>query len=179
MSKNTVSETKSIEETPTLRMKKKIENECFGIFTISCELFHQQADIYFSASPPKRSNGSSQGASSSPGPVAPTAAQERTSLYKISTISLMGQFLDPPLSRKVQLDVSAPPNGNHASDDELASTTRRSDSPVKEDDTIHGDVPATEPASRSASRPWERKVSDPVDPRSAVKYSGNLSWTTV
>ena len=87
----------------------------------------------------------------------------------------MGQFLDPPLSRKVQLDVSAPANGNHASDDELATSTQRSDSPVKEEDTVHSDVPA----SRTTSCPWERKVSEPVDPRGAVKYSGNLSWTTV
>ena len=91
----------------------------------------------------------------------------------------MGQFLDPPLSRKVQLDVSAPANGNHASDDELATTTQRSDSPVKEEDTVQSDVPAKEPASRTTSCPWERKVSEPVDPRGAVKYSGNLSWTTV
>ena len=92
----------------------------------------------------------------------------------------MGQFLDPPLSRKVQLDVSAPPNGNHASDDDkLATTTQGSESPAKEDDTVHSDVPAEEPASRTTSCPWERKVPDPVDPRGAVKYSGNLSWTTV
>ena len=94
----------------------------------------------------------------------------------------MGQFLDPPLSRKVQLDVSAPPNGNHASDDELAATTQRSNSPHKEDEDTarHSDVLTNEPTSRlTTSSPWERKVSDPVDPSGAVKYSGNLTWTTV
>ena len=131
-----------------------------------------QADIYFSASQPKSSNASTQ-AAGSVGPASPV--QERTSLYKISTISLMGQFLDPPLVRKSQLDVSALPNGKNTSDEELTVIGKPNDSSLESEDTINTDLLT----NGTSSCPEARKVSHPVDPTGAVKYSGNLSWTTV
>lgn len=93
----------------------------------------------------------------------------------------MGQFLDPPLARKPQLDLSAPAsNGNNTSDEELTVTSQRlSDSSLESEDTIDTEFPTKGPASRTTSCQQARKASDPVDPRGAVKFSGNLTWTTV
>ena len=87
----------------------------------------------------------------------------------------MGQFLDPPLARKPQLDVSASPNGKNASDEELTVIGKRNGSSLESEDTINTDLLT----SRTSSSPEARKVSDPVDPRGAMKYSDNLTWTTV
>lgn len=87
----------------------------------------------------------------------------------------MGQFLDPPLSRSPPLGSSAPPNGNHASDEDLAATKRRSESSFEEEDTVESDLPTNEPSSNLTSFPEPMKVA----PRGAVKYSGELKWTTV
>ena len=142
----------------------------------SCQILLLQADIYFSASPPKSSNVSAQAAGNQ-GTASSDASQEPTSLYKISTISLMGQFLDPPLALKRQLDVSVASNGKNASDEELSVTSRLSESSLESENTIDRDFLTK--ASTSTSCPQTRKVSEPVDRRGAVKYSGNLSWTTV
>ncbi|KAL9988754.1 hypothetical protein ACROYT_G003237 [Oculina patagonica] len=143
-------------------------------------LISAKADIYFSASPPKSSNASSQATGSVQPPSASTV-QEKTSLYKISTISLMGQFLDPPLSRKTHDDVHhAEPNAAlDSSSEELSVTRQFSDSSLESQDTIDGDLPTKAPANITASCSQSRKVSEPVDPRGAVKYSSNGLWTTV
>lgn len=143
------------------------------LFVLSSE----QADIYFSASPPKSSNASSQAAGSVQ---TPSPAQDKTSLYKISTISLMGQFLDPPLAHKTHDDFpSAPAAALDSSSEEISVTRQFSDSSLESQDTIDKDFSAKEPASRTTSCPQSRKVSDHVDPRGAVKYSTNGVWTTV
>lgn len=92
----------------------------------------------------------------------------------------MGQFLDPPLARKTHDDVHAAPDAALDSSGEEINVTRHfSDSSLESQDTIDRDIPDKEPASRTTSCPQSRKVSDPVDPRGAVKYSTNGVWTTV
>lgn len=93
----------------------------------------------------------------------------------------MGQFLDPPLSRKTHDDVHhAEPNAAlDSSSEELSVTRQFSDSSLESQDTIDGDLPTKEPANITASCSQSRKVSEPVDPRGAVKYSSNGLWTTV
>lgn len=143
--------------------------------------FASQADIYFSASPPKSSN-TSANTTGSIQPPSPTAVQEKTSLYKISTISLMGQFLDPPLARKTHEDAihAASNTALHSSGEELNVTRQLSDSSLEsQENSTDGDIPTKELASRTNSCPQSSKVSEPVDPRDAVKYSSNGTWTTV
>ena len=104
------------------------------------------------------------------------------SLYKISAISLMGQFLDPPLARKTHDDaIHATPNtALDSSGEELSVTKQLSYSSLESQDTfVDRDIPAKEPASRTNSCPQSGKVSEPVDPRGAIKYSSNGTWTTV
>ena len=92
----------------------------------------------------------------------------------------MGQFLDPPLARGTHDDVDSRPNADLDSSDEEISVTRHfSDSSLESQNTIDTDVPAKEATSRTTSCPQSRKVSEPVDPRGAVKYSNNGIWTTV
>lgn len=91
----------------------------------------------------------------------------------------MGQFLDPPLARKTQDDdVTAAPNvALDSSGEELSVTRQLSDSSLESQDTVDRDILAKEPASRTSSYPQARKGSDPADPRGAVKYSTNGTWT--
>ena len=148
---------------------------------ISIVCFICQADIYFSASPPKSSNPSAY-TTSSVQPPSPIVVQEKTSLYKISTISLMGQFLDPPLARKTQDDAAhtASNTALDSSGEELSVSRQLSNSSFESQDTFADrDIPAKEPASRTNSCPQARNVSEPVDQRGAVKYSSNGTWTTV
>lgn len=98
----------------------------------------------------------------------------------------MGQFLDPPLARKPQLVVSASSsNGKNANEEELSIseviTGKRDDSSKKAVDAtgIDTDLNSKGSTDRTTSFAEARKVSEPTDPRSAVKYSCNLSWTTV
>lgn len=138
-------------------------------------LISAKADIYFGASPPKSSKASSLWTASN-GPPSPSAVQERTSLYKISTISLMGQFLDPPLLR----NSATSSNGNHASEDELASLTQGTECTSKNDDVFTSDLTSDKSALSSkipASLADLRDPSDLVDPRERVKYSVSVSWT--
>lgn len=153
---------------------------CKPFFSLSLSL---QADIYFTACPPNSSKSSIQ-ATLAAGPASPV--REKTSLYKISTISLMGQFLDPPLARKPQLDVStSTSNGKNASEEELSIaeviTGKRNDSSKEAVDStgIDSDSNSKGSPNRTTSCAEARKVSEPTDPRGAVKYSGNLSWTMV
>lgn len=144
-------------------------------------LISAKADIYFSASPPKSSNPSAY-TTGSVQPPSPTAVQEKTSLYKISTISLMGQFLDPPLARKTHDDAvhAAPNTALDSSGEELSVTKQLSYSSLESQDAFADSViPAKEPAIRTNSCPQSGKVSEPVDPQGAVKHSSNGSWTTV
>lgn len=144
-------------------------------------LISAKADIYFSASPPKSSNSSTQATGGVQTQSSPSNTQEKTSLYKISTISLMGQFLDPPLTRKATDDVTMAPSVVLNSNNEEISITRQcSDYSLESRDTIDKDFPIKEPVGRTASCPQSRKVSDPSDPRGAVKYStSSITWTTV
>ena len=148
-------------------------------FSLSLSL---QADIYFSACPPNSSKSSIQ-ATLGAGPASPV--QEKTSLYKISTISLMGQFLDPPLARKPQLVVSASSSNGKNANEELSISEviigKRDDSSKEAVDStgIDTDLNSKGSTDRTTSCTEARKVSEPTDPRGAVKYSGNLSWTTV
>lgn len=145
-------------------------------------LISAKADIYFSACPPNSSKSSIQ-ATLGAGPASPV--QEKTSLYKISTISLMGQFLDPPLARKPQLVVSASSSNGKNANEELSIseviTGKRDDSSKEAVDStgIDTDLNSKGSTDRTTSCTEARKVSEPTDPRGAVKYSGNLSWTTV
>ena len=94
----------------------------------------------------------------------------------------MGQFLDPPLARKTLEDAvhAASNTALDSSGEELSVNRQLSDSSLESQDTFPDrDIPAKEPASRTNSCPQSRKVSDPVDPRGAVKYSSNGTWTTV
>ena len=93
----------------------------------------------------------------------------------------MGQFLDPPLTRKATDDVTMAPSVVLNSNNEEISITRQcSDYSLEARDTIDKDFPIKEPVGRTASCPQPRKVSDPSDPRGAVKYStSSITWTTV
>ena len=57
-----------------------------------------QTDIYFTASPPKASSTSHPHPA---GPPSPGSPHEQTSIYKISTFALMGQFLESPCGIKI------------------------------------------------------------------------------
>ncbi|XP_068729084.1 GTPase-activating Rap/Ran-GAP domain-like protein 3 [Montipora capricornis] len=138
-------------------------------------LISAKADIYFSASPPRTSKASSPVTGGS-GPPSPSAAQERTSLYKISTISLMGQFLDPPLLRNSQLDVVAPCSASQAAGGELSSSGQVNDCPPERSGNFErNDFTSDEstPACTNTSFPELRKVAGSGDSRVPVKYS----WT--
>lgn len=92
----------------------------------------------------------------------------------------MGQFLDPPLARKPQLVVSASSsNGKNANEEELSIseviTGKRDDSSKKAVDATGIDTDLNSKGSTDRTTSF----SEPTDPRSAVKYSCNLSWTTV
>lgn len=94
----------------------------------------------------------------------------------------MGQFLDPPLARKTHEDAihAAPNTALHSSGEELNVTRQLSDSSLEsQGNSTDGDIPTKEHASRTNSYPQSSKVSEPVDPRDAVKYSSNGTWTTV
>lgn len=97
----------------------------------------------------------------------------------------MGQFLDPPLARKPQLVVPASSsNGKNAHEEELSIseviTGKRDSSKGAVDSTgIDTDLNSKGSTDRTTSCAEARKVSEPTDPRGAVKYSGNLSWTMV
>ena len=97
----------------------------------------------------------------------------------------MGQFLDPPLARKPQLVVSASSSNGKNANEELSIseviTGKRDDSSKKAVDStgIDTDLNSKGSTDRTTSCTEARKVSEPTDPRGAVKYSGNLSWTTV
>ena len=95
----------------------------------------------------------------------------------------MGQFLDPPLARKTHDDAvqAASNTALDSSGEELSGVTSQlSYSSLESQDAIADrDIPAKEPASRTNSCPQSRKVSEPVDPRGAVKYSSNGTWTAV